>query len=119
MMTESVHPVLIAIAEVVDLVGIAIVLLGAIKFLVLYVGVEAHRLGRHDCVVELQRARRVLGGYILVALELMIVNDVISSVLNRTLESLAGLAVIVALRTAIGYFLERELRDEPPGPTSD
>ena len=90
-------------------------LLGAVKFLVMYVGIEARRLGGRECTEQIQTARRALGGYILVALEFMIVSDVIASVLSRSLDSLASLGAIVVLRTAMGFFLEREL-DEKPAP---
>ena len=111
-MLEAIHPALHTIAELVDLIGLAIALLGAVKFLVAYAGVEAKRLGGRECAVELLRARRVLGGYILVALEFLIVSDVIGSVLSRSMSSLASLGAIVVLRTAMGFFLERELRPD-------
>lgn len=111
-MTEAVQPALRAIAETVDLIGLAILMIGAVKFLVLYAGVELQRLAGRECVVEVQRARQVLGGYILVSLEFLIVSDVMTSVVSRSLESLASLGAIVVIRTAMGFFLERELRGE-------
>ncbi len=110
---EVFHPALSLIAELIDLIGIAIVLLGAIKFLIMYVGIEAQRLGGHECTTRIQEARRGLGGYILVALEFMIASDVIGSVVSRSMEALASLGAIVVLRTAMGFFLERELNEKP------
>ena len=115
-MIETVEPVLHLIAEAVDLIGLAIVLVGAIKFLFTYVRIEARRLVGRECATQIQTARRGLGGYILVALEFMIVSDIINSALTHSLESLAGLAAIVVLRTMIGFFLERELRSAEPEP---
>ena len=111
-MMEAVEPVLLWAAEAVDIIGLAICLIGAAKFLIVYTRVEVKRLAGHECASQIQAARRVLGSYILVALEFMIVSDVIGSVLSRTLESLASLGAIVVLRTAMGYFLERELRGD-------
>ena len=111
-MIETALPALLTIAEFVDLVGIAIVVLGAVKFLATYVRIEVERLGGHACTIRIQRARRSLGGYILVALEFMIVSDVIGSVVSQSPESLAGLVGIVVVRTGMGFFLERELRGE-------
>jgi len=104
------HAPLMRIAEVIDLIGLAIVLIGAIKFLAMYGLIEARRALGRKCVLAMQRARLVLGGYILIALEFMICSDIINSALVRTLDSLVYLAGIVVLRTAIGFFLDRDLR---------
>ena len=109
---EMFIPILEFLSEVVDLVGVAIVAVGAIKFLVRYGRIELRRITGHECASEIQSARRLLGSYILVALEFMIVSDVINSVTSKELESLAYLGGIVVLRTAMGFFLERELREE-------
>lgn len=111
-MLEAAEPILETIAQTVDLIGVGIVVFGALKFLVAYARIEARRLGRRACAREIQQARSALGTYILVALEFMIVSDVISSVVSRTLEALAYLAAVVAVRTAMGYFLGRELRED-------
>lgn len=111
-MMETVGPVLSAIGETIDLVGLLIVLFGAVKFLFVYFRIELKRLAGTDCALQIQEARRSLGTYILVALEFMIVSDVIGSVVSRSRESLIELAVIVIIRTAMGFFLERELRGE-------
>lgn len=111
-MTEALAPVLHIVAEVVDLIGIAIIVLGASKFLLALGSIELRRATGHACATQIQVARRVLGGYILIALEFMIVSDVIGSVLSRSLESLANLGAVVVLRTAIGFFLERELSEQ-------
>ncbi len=108
---EALHPALFTIAEVIDLIGLAIILLGAAKFLTMFVRVETKRLAGRECATALQDARRGLGAYILVGLEFMIVADVTGSILSRSLEALAALAGIVGLRTAMGFFLERELRE--------
>lgn len=83
-------------------------------FLLLYLRIELSRITGDPCVPEMLAARRVLGGYILAGLEVLIVSDVINTVLGPTLENLYFLGTIVIIRTAIGYFLEREL-DESGG----
>ena len=40
----------------------------------------------------------------------MIVSDVTASIVARSFETLGSLGMVVILRTAIGFFLERELR---------
>ena len=108
---ETVHHILEYTAETVDLVGIAIMFVGAIKFILMYMKVELSRLTGHSCVREMQAARRVLGGYILAALELLIVADVMSTILTQSIENLYSLGAIVLIRTAIGYFLAKELKE--------
>jgi uncharacterized membrane protein len=63
--------------------------------------------------------RVVLSRYILAALEVFIVSDIIRTVLSPTLESLAVLGALVAIRSTISFFLDREIREierERPGP---
>lgn len=112
---ETIHHALMPISEVIDLIGLAIVLIGATKFVVMYTIIELRRLVQRQCAAEIHRARLLLGTYIVVALEFMICSDIINSVAVRTLESLLYLAGVVVLRTAISFFLERELeRDASP-----
>ena len=108
---QTVHHILAYITKGIDLIGIAILMIGAIKFLVLYIRIELSRIAGNPGVEEMLAARRVLGGYILAGLEFLIVADVINTVNTHTLETLYFLGAIVIIRTAIGYFLERELRD--------
>ena len=56
--------------------------------------------------------RRKLGSYILLGLEFMIAGDIIHTVLRPDRESLIVLGSIVAIRTVISYFLQKELKSE-------
>lgn len=60
-------------------------------------------------ILEVQAIRCSLGTYLVFALELMIVSDLIHSVVSRTLEDLYFVAAIVALRTVVAYFLNKEI----------
>lgn len=111
---EFLHPSLTTTAEVIELIGIAILLLGAIKFLFVYLRIEAGRPAQQACTMSLMAARRGLGSYILVALEFMIVADVITTVVDRSRDNMIDLGVVVLVRTAIGFFLERELSELEP-----
>jgi uncharacterized membrane protein len=42
----------------------------------------------------------------------LIAGDVLKTIINPTLESLAVVGAIVAIRAALTYLLNRELRDE-------
>jgi uncharacterized membrane protein len=45
-------------------------------------------------------------------LEFFIAGDVLKTIINPTLESLAVVGAIVAIRTALTYLLNRELKDQ-------
>lgn len=58
----------------------------------------------------LTRVKNNLGGYVLLSLEILIVADIIESIAKPTLEDIVRLAAIVAIRTVISYFLNKEIR---------
>lgn len=108
---EIVKEVLEFIAIAVDLIGLAILLLGASKFLISYVAFEFRNVVGRDCAVRIRDLRLLLGSYILLSLEFMIISDVIHSGLSRTVNNFLVLALLVAIRTAIGFFLGHELKE--------
>jgi len=55
--------------------------------------------------------RLSLGRSLSLALEFQLAADILGTALNPTLRDIATLAAIAALRTALNYFLGRELRD--------
>ncbi|MGY6635257.1 MAG: DUF1622 domain-containing protein [Alkalilacustris sp.] len=59
---------------------------------------------------EMAMARVVLARYILSALEVFIVADLILLVLTMSLANLLFLGLLVVIRTLISYFLEHEIR---------
>ena len=59
---------------------------------------------------EMAMARVVLARYILAALEVFIVADLILLVLTMSLANLLFLGLLVVIRTLISYFLEHEIR---------
>ena len=73
--------------------------------------IETRRLAKIECVHQIRQNRLELGGYILTALEFMIVSDIIHTALTRKIEELYFLALLVVIRTAIGYFLNMELKE--------
>lgn len=97
-------------AFAIDLVGVAVMLLGLLLALVRFVPVLANPAGV-DAIMRIQVIRCTLGTYLVFALELMIVSDLLHSVVSRTLEDLYFLAGIVVLRTLISYFLTQEIQE--------
>lgn len=98
-------------AESVDLIGIAILLIAAVKFLLHYAGFEIARFRGIECVFQIRDMRLRLGSYILLGLEFMIISDVIHSALSRTLDDFLILGVLVLIRSALSFFLSLDLKD--------
>lgn len=111
MIVEFVEAPLELAAQVIDLVGIAILLIAALKFVFHYAMFEFGKIRGMQCVFHIRDLRLQLGSYILLALEFMIVSDVIHSALNRTLDDFLMLGVLVAIRTALSFFLGLDLKD--------
>ncbi len=56
------------------------------------------------------KVRIQLGAHILLGLELLISSDLLHSLASRSLEDLMVVAVIVVIRVALAFFLDREIR---------
>jgi uncharacterized membrane protein len=92
----------------IDLCAIAVMLIGVVRFLAGFLRAEAAGGGR---LAGIDRARVELGRYILAGLELFIVSDIIETALSLQLTDLVFLGLLVAIRSAISYFLEREVQN--------
>ena len=51
----------------------------------------------------------MLGGYILLSLEILISAGIIESIIKPTLQDIFQLAALVVIRTIISYFLNKEI----------
>jgi uncharacterized membrane protein len=89
--------------------GAAALLLIAGASLFLWTILTEGVVGQHRISSAFAKARLRLGTYILAGLEFMIVADILFTIVNRRLEDVIVLAIIVAVRTLISYFLNREL----------
>ncbi len=56
--------------------------------------------------------RLTLGRWLAVALEFELAADILNTAVTPTWSDIEKLAAIAALRTALNYFLEREIREE-------
>ena len=106
------HRLIPVAARVVELVGVAILLLGALLALGAF-GVQLGRGRRFVAVYDDLRAN--LGRAILLGLEFLVIADIIGTVaVEPTLANLAVLAVIVAIRTFLSFALELEVTGRWP-----
>jgi uncharacterized membrane protein len=102
----------VASAHVVELAGVAVLLLGAL----LAGGAFARRLSRRVVFQDAYHGLRAdLGRAILLGLELLVIADIIGTVaIEPTLQNLGVLAVIVAIRTFLSFALELEVSGRWP-----
>lgn len=100
----------------IELFAIAILLLGLVRFAGAFVSGEILRRDAHERGHDLNLGRLTLGRHILSGLEVLIVADLIRTMLHLTMDNILLLGGLVAIRSLISFFLERELshlgRDE-------
>jgi uncharacterized membrane protein len=94
----------------IDMLSIAIMLIGAARFVAGFAVAETRRDGA-ERVQSIDRSRMELGRYILAGLELLIVSDIIHTALSLALNDLIFLGVLVLIRSVISFFLDREIRE--------
>lgn len=93
-----------------DLIAIAVMLLGALRFVAGFLRAEVLRPAAARLRgIDAQRAG--LGRYILAGLELLIVSDIVHTALSLALGDLVFLGLLVLIRSAISFFLDREIRE--------
>lgn len=103
---DFVHHAAEFLADIIDL--LVVVLFGVwLLLIVVYAGRDL--IAGKDGETLVRDIRIGLGTLILLALELLIVSDVLHSIASRTLEDLAIVGAIVVIRVFMAYFLDREL----------
>jgi uncharacterized membrane protein len=98
------------VAAIIDVLALVVMLIGAARFLIGFARAEVRR-GKTNRATIINRERVELGRYILSGLELLIVSDIIHTALSLRLEDLLFLGLLVLIRSAISYFLDREIRE--------
>ena len=100
------------VVQAIELVGVAIIAVGAAITLVQFLLAAGRRQDMAEAVAAL---RTNLGRAILVGLEFLVAADIIHTVLvDLSLESVAALAGIVIIRTLLSFSLEAEIEGRWP-----
>ena len=108
------------IVFVISAASVLVVVYGALAALAGLIKTELFRLNGKYNVQRLRVIRADLGTYLLLALEMLIAADIIKSIVEPGLTDLGILAGIVAIRTVLSIFLNKEIqeldkeRDENP-----
>ena len=105
---------------VISAASVLVVVYGALAALAGLIKTELFRLNGKYNVQRLRVIRADVGTYLLLALEMLIAADIIKSIVEPGLTDLGILAGIVAIRTVLSIFLNKEIqeldkeRDENP-----
>ncbi len=99
------------IETIADIAGIGILIIGFLKGILMFLRLEFDRLRGKKDYEEIFSLRNILGTYIIISLDFLIVSDIIHSVISPVTTELINLGIIVILRTSIGYFLGKELNE--------
>ncbi|MEL6724883.1 MAG: DUF1622 domain-containing protein [Pseudomonadota bacterium] len=107
---EPVMHALEGLAICIDLIGVALILFGFFVALFRLLAGLRHGIGlMSPNLGNLSAARTILGTYILTGLEFMIASDIIHTVITREFTDLIFVGLLVLIRTAISFFLGREI----------
>lgn len=108
---EPVMRALEGLAICIDLIGVVLILFGFFVSLIRLIGGLRHGVGLTRNLGNLSAARTILGTYILTGLEFMIASDIVHTVITRELTDLIFVGLLVLIRTAISFFLGREIHE--------
>ncbi len=108
---ESIGHILEYLVLIIEFVSAGILLLGFGKAALGFIKIEwKNALAKHSAN-GLSQVRLTLGTYILLGLDFYIVSDIVHSMIRPELNELINLALIVVMRTTIGFFLSKEIAD--------
>lgn len=94
------------LSSFVEILAAVVIGIALIRFIVRYVG-NFTKAGIEE---ENQNVRIQFGSSLTVALELLLAADILATAIAPTWDDIGKLAAIATLRTALNYFLERELK---------
>ncbi len=93
----------------ISVVGISVIIWGALLSMLSFVRLEIMRIRGEGICRRREMVRHHFGTYILFGLEFLIAADIIDTIIKPGLKEVAILGSIVAIRTVLSFFLNREL----------
>ena len=102
---ESLSAAVDLLVRVIEAAGALVIFAGAVVAFVRFVLVLVRRgdPGQHT------RVRLAFGRYLVLGLEFQLASDVLSTAIAPSFEEIGQLAAIAAIRTALNYFLGKEI----------
>lgn len=117
-MEEHVRDAVDQVIPVVDAIGAFVILVGVA---VAFVAWLLSELRVRD--ISYEKVRLTLGRYLALALEFQLGADILGTAVSPSFQEIGKLAAVAAIRTALNYFLSRELteerRAEQPRPSTE
>jgi uncharacterized membrane protein len=101
------------LSSTVEVLAAFVIGMALVKFLYKYL---RHLFTPNDGITN-QTIRIHFGSALTVALELLLAADILATAIAPTWDDIGKLASIAVLRTALNYFLERELKNNEPNET--
>lgn len=96
-----------ALVVLVEAAGAVVIVLGSVLAFVRFLRVLPRR--NADALVPV---RLTLGRFLALGLEFQLASDVLRTAVAPSFEELGKLAAVAAIRTALNFFLAREIREE-------
>ena len=97
------------LVRLVEAAGAVIIFVGAVLAFVRFLDASVRQ--RHD-PHRFVSVRLGLGRYLALGLEFQLAGDILRTAVAPTLREIAELAAIAAIRTALNYFLGKEIKEE-------
>ncbi|MBE8848530.1 DUF1622 domain-containing protein [Enterococcus durans] len=109
-MIDGLAPYLEWLVLLIDLFAIGLLLWGACLALkdFIFFSLDKKR-AKEERIFQNNAIKKMLGGYILLSLEILISAGIIESIIKPTLQDIFQLAALVVIRTVISYFLNKEI----------
>lgn len=104
---ESLRSAVDSLVRLVEAAGAAVIFIGAVVAVVQFV----MALPRRDADAFVP-VRLSLGRFLALGLEFQLASDVLRTAIAPSFEELGKLAAVAAIRTALNFFLAREIREE-------
>jgi uncharacterized membrane protein len=104
---DALRVVVDAMVRLVEAAGALVIFTGAVVAFVLFL----RALPRRDPQLFVP-VRLTLGRFLALGLEFQLASDVLRTAISPGFEELAQLAAVAAIRTALNFFLAREIREE-------
>lgn len=95
------------LSSFVEILAAIVIGIALLQFLYQYI----RNLAKPHIEKENQNVRIQFGSSLTVALELLLAADILATAIAPTWDDIGKLAAIAVLRTALNYFLERELKN--------
>ena len=107
-MEELLQDVVNVLVVIVEACGAAVIITGAVWSFARFVWAGTHRHGARAFV----SVRLTLGRFLALGLEFQLASDVLRTAVAPSFRELGQLAAVAAIRTALNYFLSKEIEEE-------